>query len=322
MPITLLSGDDTYRVQRHLNQIRTQALQSPLGELGVQRLENPTPQALLEAVGTRSLAFGCLPLLEVNQFCWFNRATKDTHEDNQLKNLLESLQEAAVDKDIWFITPKADGKLKFTKQLKGILTPPNNEIAYTIPPFWDVQTAVQLLLTECQQEGIKLDRPVAQRLVEANGFALQPLMTECRKLWVYTGNKPVTLKDLTIMGHLGEGTFELIRQWLNRQQTPQFWQALHELLLTQHPLQLMALLHHQVEYVQGLKIGLQVGQSVDEIADRLGKKSFFIQKELERFSGVSVERLAHLKKQLLQVDFDVKTGGLEAHLALDVLMAC
>jgi len=321
MPITLLCGDDTYRVARHLKQIRVAALQSPLGELGVQRLENPTPQALLEAVSTRSLAFGCLPLLEVHQFCWFVRATKDTIEDKQLPLLLEALQEAATDKDIWFVTPKADGKLKFPKQLRAMLTEPHKEITYNTPPFWDVQTAVQLLLTECQQEGIVLDRAVAVRLLEANGFALQPLMTECRKLWVYTGNKPITLQDLAIMGHLSEGTFELIRQWLNRQQTPQFWQALHEVLLTQHPLQLLALLHHQVEYVQSLKVGLQAGYSVDDIANRLGKKPFFIQKELERFSGVSAERLAQLRQQLVQVDFDIKTGGLEAHLALDVLMA-
>jgi DNA polymerase III delta subunit len=231
-----------------------------------------------------------------------------------------------------FVTPKANGTLKFVKQLKALIAKQKAEgaeRAFEVPVFFRPEEAVNHLLQACQTEGIQIDRKAALVLVESHGHALLPLMMIVKRLWVYMGCQLITEAVVREQVVLEESIFELIKGWVGRQSANEhgehakgFWVQVTQLTINQEPLRLIALMHQQLSYFYKLRLWHGLGMTIDTMAQRLNKKTYPVQKELAWLAKVPLERLTHLRQALLAGEIALKTEGLPAQMLLERLLAC
>jgi DNA polymerase III delta subunit len=85
------------------------------------------------------------------------------------------------------------------------------------------------------------------------------------------------------------------------------------------PVKFLALLLSRVEYYYRLKQGLAVGQSLDALSQAEGKKTYPVQKDLQKMRGLTLERLSQLKHLLLKTERALKSGTQQPVLALEQL---
>ena len=305
MAIHVFYGTDEYRKERAVKALRQQLVNLDLGGLTHQVLENPTFSQLLETLSTSFFALGGLPVVEVHHW----QGLYDLKEDDKgrVPELIETLEMQAEQKDIIFVSPKLDVRMKLGKWLKAQKGIHLN--LFETPAFWDPEKAVQFLMEECQYLGIRLSRNAAFLLVEFMGNDLRPLVNECEKLHAFTNAQMIEEHHVRSFSVLDDQTFSLVDAWLQQRLTHRSIHDLNALLVTDAPIKFLALLSSRVNYYYRLKRGLAMGQSLDEIAQAEGKKTFPIQKDLEKMRGLSLKQLTHLKRRLLEVEFSLKTGG-------------
>lgn len=326
MPITLITGEDTYRVERAVKAARESAIDPIMGTLGQTRLTNPSLADVLEALGTvtLSLSFGtagaALPLVEIHGGWWLEKAAQSKTDEAGLVQLQDTLLDASERKTILMVSEKANGRLKFVKWLTG-----NKQVkalAFDIPPPWKAEEVAALLVSEAREAGHFLNHSAARLLVDSYGHALLPLMSEVAKLATYTGDKPIEVSHVQTLCNSGERVQVLLERWVaGSEPVDRRMHHLADILLRQHPLQVMAAAHGYLENAHQLRHGSEVHRhSAEELARQTGKNAYKIKKDLEGLARVPLGRLQALRRRALDAETALKTGTLDAQLALEMLV--
>jgi DNA polymerase III delta subunit len=328
MPLTLLTGEDSYRLQRRVRELRTQWVDSTLGDLGYKKLTQPDLPTTYEALLTVSFNFGSLPVVELVSPWWCHETPEGKHDEASLKQLLDILPDAAEQKNILLIATPLDKKLKAVKQLLKL--PQLTVESFDLPPWWDHATASQRLITACQELGITIAPSAAKLLCEALGHHLLPLINECQRL--HTLTQGGTLTDALIKRHitLPNSHFDIIRAWLNPSPlSSEHWQSLQNLLATEDPIRFLGLIGSQLKSALMLKSLLATGATAERIAKErfpnlkeadIGKKAFGIRKnEIEPLAACTLNRLNYLQDCLIETHLAIKTGQTPAIFALEYL---
>ncbi|MFM6679214.1 MAG: DNA polymerase III subunit delta [Microcystis panniformis] len=329
MAIVLLSGTETYGLQRRLKQLRHQWADTQLGELGYRRLDAPRLASFHEALMSVGFSFGSLPVLEVHDPEGLASPAEGKHDEALIQRLLSDWEATTEQKNVILVLSKLDKKLKTTKQLLAL---PNLTHEEFTPPLWyDTKGAAQRVCEECQHQGIRLAHDAAELLCEALGHDLYPLMTECQRLHTFLGGQALTASHIRQYVQLPSSDFDLVRAWL--QPTPltaNHWQTLQQRLLKDDPLRMIALMGSELKKALHLKARLASGASAESIAKERfpklsekdqGKKAWGINKnEIQPLAGCSLPRLQHLHDALLEAHIAIKTGQQTSQLALELLL--
>jgi DNA polymerase-3 subunit delta len=177
-----------------------------------------------------------------------------------------------------------------------------------------------LLIEECQHLDIRLSRQAALLLVEFMGNDLRTLINECEKLHAFTMAHVIEVHHVRSVSVLDAQTFSVVDAWLQRRLTHRSMHDLNALLVHDAPIKFLALLSSRVNYYYRLKRGLAVGQSIETLAQSEGKKTFPVQKDLEKVRGLTLNHLEVLKRRLLEVEFRLKRGEDNPVLLLEQFM--
>ncbi len=317
MTLYVLYGADEYRKERHLKALRKDLVSAEFGALMHQVLESPTLSQVSETINTSFFALGGLPVVEIHEFSLLHKSSEE--DKKSLPSLIESIEAHASQKHLIFVSTKFDRKLKLPKWLSTFSE--GQCLHFEVLPFYKQDEIVQLLMEECQLLGIRIQKAAALRLVEFLGSELRPLINECEKLHAFVNAQVIELPHVESFSVLDAKAFDIVDAWLQEQLTPRSVHDLNALLITENPLRFMALLLNRVEYFYRLKLGLAKGLSVDAIAQQEGKKSYPVQKDLQKMRPISLERLAQRKRQLLYTEYQVKSGHYsQPKLALEELL--
>lgn len=317
MTLYVLHGADEYRKERHLKALRKDLVSAEFGALMHQVLESPTLSQVSETINTSFFALGGLPVVEIHEFSLLHKSSEE--DKKSLPSLIESIEAHASQKHLIFVSTKFDRKLKLPKWLSTFSE--GQCLHFEVLPFYKQDEIAQLLMEECQLLGIRIQKAAALRLVEFLGSELRPLINECEKLHAFVNAQVIELPHVESFSVLDAKAFDIVDAWLQEQLTPRSVHDLNALLITENPLRFMALLLNRVEYFYRLKLGLAKGLSVDAIAQQEGKKSYPVQKDLQKMRPISLERLAQRKRQLLHTEYQVKSGHYsQPKLALEELL--
>lgn len=319
MPVYVYYGEETYRREQTLAALRAQTVPPDMAALCHSVCLAPSLADALEAVGRRTLALGGQTLVELHNFWPLSEATDDASDLARLASLRELLADLPPSRHVVFVGSKFDRKIKFPKWLAA---QPFVELqAFEVLPFWKTDEAAQQLMAVCQVQGIQVQADAAQRLVAGYGTALAGLMREVEKLYVYAGGGPVTLAAVeTLSGH-EDNLFALLDLWVLEQNRPRLFAMLEEILLRQHPLQVLRLAQSQVFEWVALRLGALRGATETDMAARLKKHPFKVKKTLEMLRPVAMDRLLALQRLALEMEWRLKTGHMGEETALEVLFA-
>ncbi len=319
MPVVVLYGDESFLLEQAANRLRQQVVNPAMASLCHRVYSSPSLAKVLEAVGSVSLALGGQTLVEIKDFSLLHQASKDAFTDAQLdelKGLLEAVDDSKV---VLFLSSKIDGKIKFPKWL--VKHPKFRVEKYETFKFWETDKASEFLQQHARQNNIQLLPEAADTLVELMGTELRPLANEVDKLSIYALNRPITRQDVLQLSNHSDNLFLLVNNWILQQKPADTFRDLNEILSRRHPIEIFATVQSYFNNIFRVMWLHSKGAGMDAIAQRTGQKPFTIKKHLTSpFSRVPIQRWVKLKRALVEMEWKTKTGQMDGHLALEVLL--
>ncbi len=318
MPISLYTGEESYLLSQAYRQLRQQLVDPNLGNLSHRVLQDPAIYEVLEAVNAVFFNLGGTTLIEIHEFEFLNKAASEPADEKQLEGLKTALEELDASKHVLFVSKKINRRIKFPKWLASQKFVEVRE--FQPLAWWKTDEAASLIMQEAKRQGTTLSPQAANALVEHFGVDLQILVNEVQKLSVYAAGRTITPQDVAALSNHDENTFEMLAEWVKGGQRAQVFKVLQELLLRQHPVALFALAETYVNNLFQLRYWQLLGYSQGQIAERTKKKPYAIQRSLEEFGRVPMERLQVLKEKTVELEWCAKSGQIDSRLALEMLL--
>ena len=170
---------------------------------------------------------------------------------------------------------------------------------------------------------LELPPAVAAAVLRASPPDLGVLDSELRKLAAFraAGGEldPATLADL-LAGGRQEEIFRLTDQLLPRP-TAQAWRTLDQLLEREPPTVLAYRLSRHLALVLEVKTRQERGESLERIQGVMREHSFVVQKAYDAARATEAGRLEGGLRALLDYEWEVKSGQIDAELGLQVALA-
>jgi DNA polymerase III delta subunit len=316
MSLWILSGEDAFLRDNQRKQLLAQWLADvpdALHALLLTRLTNPPLTVLTDTLMTQVFALGGTPILDIQGFDPFKQAIASDTQREALENALLS-----TTKHVVFSVPKLDKKLKWVKWL---LAQPNTQHEVFDPlAFWETDKAVARLMQLAKQQHITLQPAAADHMVDALGMDFYSLLHVLEQAFVLAKGQPVTQTHVTPFLPSGDNLFDALSDWI-QQTSVKRWHVLDHVLETDAPQRVLALIQKMLHDYWLVKTLTEQGQTPQDIAGWVGKKPGWVSMQLKWLQKVPTQRLAHLKAQTLDTENALKSGQLDARLALEMLWA-
>ena len=173
-----------------------------------------------------------------------------------------------------------------------------------------------------REMGIHLDRGVAEDLATFIGPNLRLINSELEKLSLYVGDRVITKADVAMMCPYAReaSIFDMVDALANRRTATAFRLLAQMRGQGAHPLYLLTMIVRQYRILLQVKDYVAQGMRKDEIASALHLHPFPTGKAINQSRNYTPRQLESIYDRLLETDVAIKTGKLEANLALDMLV--
>ena len=173
-----------------------------------------------------------------------------------------------------------------------------------------------------REMNIRLERGVAEDLAAFIGPNLRLINSELEKLALYVGDRPVTKKDVAVICPYAReaSIFDMVDALGNRRTATAFRLLAQMRNQGAHPLYLLTMIVRQYRILLQVKDYMSRGMRKDEIASALHLHPYPTQKAMAQARNYTPRQLESIYDRLLETDVAIKTGKLEANLALDMLV--
>ncbi len=183
-------------------------------------------------------------------------------------------------------------------------------------PAWIIQRV--------KQQKFAIDSEAAELLGRLVGPNLHALNNEIEKLVLYTyTQKRIRKPDVELLvPYLEEAEDFGFSNALGQRNAARAYDQLHKMLEQgRHPMAILASIATQIRALLEVKDMAERGMNATAIAQAKGWKSDFAAKaRLGEAKNFSMARLEHILEMLLETDLAIKTGQMDAFLALDMLI--
>ena len=171
-------------------------------------------------------------------------------------------------------------------------------------------------------KGGEISSEAGKLLAQLVGSDLRMLDQEIEKLLVYADGRQVTATDVRLLVSRSReaSIFDLVDS-IGMRQTDRALVLLHEMLEDLvHPLYLLSMLARQIRILIQVSELRQRGMSPKEAAAVLGYHPFPTEKAFTQARRFTMDQLEIAHQHLVRADWLIKTGQVEAVLALDMLV--
>lgn len=173
-----------------------------------------------------------------------------------------------------------------------------------------------------RKKGIPLASGVAESLALFIGPNLRVIDSELEKLALYAGDRPITQKDLRLLCPYAKeaSIFDMVDALGGRRTSAAFRLLAQMRRQGAHPLYLLTMIVRQYRILIQVKDYMSQGMRLQEIASALHLHPYPTEKAMRQARGYAPDLLEHIYDRLLETDVAIKTGRLDANLALDMLI--
>lgn len=175
-----------------------------------------------------------------------------------------------------------------------------------------------------KKHGGTIEPQAAHHLAAVVGADLRLLDQEISKLATFTnGDRPITQVDVeTLVPYSQEAVIFDLVDALGRRDGRTAAKTLHRLIEEgEHPLGLLGMIVRQFRLLIQVKALKADGVSVSEISATLGIHPFPVRKLHGQATHFTASQLEKVFRHLSDIDLDIKTGRIDAEVALDLLVA-
>lgn len=313
---TILYGTEPFRVERALLATRKKVVNEQFGALGHKVLREPRLSEVIEVLGTVSFALGGKTCIEIHNPECFSAAFENERDLKALKESIEMVDGNA--KHIIWVSKKLDSRLSFSKWILG--RDDVESFKFEALKFYQTKEAAQFLFREAEYLGIPLEERAADALVASWGVDLRVLTSELGRLALYTKGDPITLAVVNQLSHHSDNLFKVVDSLMTGRLSVLDVEALVSSHLVRHPSETFSMFQGYLGNYFRTAYLFHQGCSPDSIAQQTGQKPYTVKKQLESLRGVSLPHLKALRHKLLQLEWKAKTGQMESHLALELVL--
>ena len=303
----LLESNDGIVLDKKIDKIISSTNFSNASKSSYDIEENDLSDAL-EDLDTYSFLNDKKVIIIKNPFCNYN--------EKKFNHLLKYIDNPNPDNLLILVCEKLDSRLTATKKLKSnknieILKLEVNPYQYVkniLKDFKISEDTINLLVEKCKGDITRLD-------------------SECNKLMLYKDNsKEITNTDVSNMvieklGESNEILFSFVNSLLSKDTTNSFkyYKDLSRYNIDSNSI--IGLVTSQTRLIYQVKTLADKGLSNELIKDTLGVKSVFQIKKIKNYIyQYSYKELANLISSLALVDLNIKSGKLDANMAIDMLL--
>ncbi|MDQ7092269.1 DNA polymerase III subunit delta [Desulfosporosinus sp. PR] len=311
-PVYLWYGEDRFLIQEAYQVLKSYyTLIDPSGS-GIERVsaKDFSPAEICESAN--SMSFFASRLVVVEDVTYF--------QDGQAADLepfLEYLEKPNPSTCLLFIAENVHKGRKFYKALDR-----SGEILEFRSPKRQ-QEWIEWVQAEAKTHGKIMSPQAAAQFIEWTGHQTGVLSQELDKLDIFTGErKTIREEDFQeITPRTIEATvFQLLDAVANRS-AKQAIKALHEVLRKEHPLRVLTLLVRQVRLLLGCNALRERGGNSAEVPSSLGISPYEAQKVWQQSLRLSTKQLSQALHECLKTELALKTGGGDAGLLLEIMIA-
>lgn len=320
MPVLVLAGLDNYLLEQRLHQLRADVVDPAFASLTHKIIRKPTLANVLEAVGSVSLCLGGQTLIELWDFPQLQEGAKDKGDEKQLEELKSLLTDLDANKHVVFISAKPDSRLKFTKWL---FNQPDVTVEKFDPlNFWETGKGVDFVVGYAKRQNSQIQPQAADLLVSVVGLERRQLASEVDKLLLFTQGKAIDTAAIEHLGYQNDNVFTLVQHWITQTHPAETINTLQDILRKRHAMEVFSVIQTNFNNAFRSCWLNQNGMSPDRIAQQTGQKPFTVQKSINLYRSVTSQRWQSLKTRLVELEWQSKTGQLDAETALTLLLAC
>lgn len=332
MPTYLYWGDEDFNLELAIKRLREKVLEPDWVTFNHKILDNPSIQAIIEAVSTMPMGPGGV-LVEVHNLNLFSRKTKkgddadegkkDPRDERDLKELLELIPELPERVSLLFVVPfPRDAKRKIDKSLKTSKTIDKYGVIQHFEAFSPFQPdkVIKWIKEAATELNVKITPDAAQKLYECTGTELRKINSELKKLATYKlKEKTITIDDVIALCSGIDNVFVLADKWVQGEKHDALIE-LKKILDKDHPIRVIATLQSVISEYLHIKLALKFGHKSTQLSEEIGMHPYRLSKTIEKLRRITPERLNHLRTQLTNYENKIKTGQLKPELAMEILM--
>jgi DNA polymerase-3 subunit delta len=318
----VLDGDDAFSRNEELRALISRTGDPEVGELNTTYLDGRSTDLneirhhcdALPLLGDRRLVIVTGLLERLNQ------TGKDRSASRLLRELLQYLPQLPATTRLLFVEavalPERDPVVTLGQQ-----TGQGHVMTCLLP---DGDALMHWTRKRVRLAGGEIEPAAAETLCAYIGNDLYQLDQEVQKLVAYTdGKRPITeadVRELTPQARI-DSVFKMVDA-IGRRDGKTAVRICRQLLADgKEPLELLGMIVRQFRLmIQAKELAPTLGTS-EAIARELGQRPFAIKKILGQTDNYTIAQLHQIYRRLLDTDMDIKTGRVDATLALDILIA-
>ncbi|MEH7334007.1 DNA polymerase III subunit delta [Neobacillus drentensis] len=211
---------------------------------------------------------------------------------------------------------KLDERKKITKELKR-----NAEIveAKKLNEF-ELKNWVK---TRAKSSGIEFEQDAIDQLLALSGTNMFMLSSEIEKLALYAAEKKtidITIVEQLVARSLEQNIFTLVEKVVQRKLDEALRIYFDLLKQNEEPIKILALLAGQFRLIYQVKELSRRGYGQQQIAGYLKTHPFRVKLALGQAASFTDEDLSHLMGLLAEADYQMKTGGMNKSLLIEMLL--
>lgn len=310
-------GDDTFRVQEKVKQL-VKAFREKFDSTGLNLVEFPRNKKTIE-LGEVMGAVHSLPFLGQRRMVVI-RELIDSTKKGEMESWVDGFMRTPDSTIVVFwesTEPKALEKKPLYQELVGLA-----EVHRYILPQLQGTELSRWVETRVKERGGVMAASVLRGLVERIGANLWQMDNEIQKLVAYAGGQSITaaMVDELVYASFEGKIFQLIDAISQKRSADAIRLLQEERWSGVNDHYLLTMLGRQVRILLGARAMLAENPRAtsQELAVMLDIHPFVAQKALTQARGFSLEHLKAVHDLLFEFDIAMKTGGIDADLAVDL----
>ncbi|MFP5274111.1 DNA polymerase III subunit delta [Coleofasciculus sp.] len=305
MPIHIYFGDDEFRMERAIKQLRTQIISPPWESFNVTHYP-PGLQSLPQALSDIMTP----PFGNGNRLVVLPNSSMLEAMDDQMLGQLEQILPAIPESNTLVLTrtKKPDGRLKSTKLLQKYAQIQE----FFLIPAWKTDPLVQQVKTAAEELGVDITSTAAKELASAVGNDTRLLYSELEKLATWSNGSSIDANQVKEVVEITTQTAIALAAAIRTEDTTQALQLLSGLRSRNEPmLKVVATLITLFRQWLWVKLLTLEGETDNQILAKYTEianpnRVYYLCQEVSR---ISLPRLQRIMAQLLELDVTLKSSS-------------
>jgi len=302
----LIIGDDEYISQKETSKIKEKFLSSGEEDLNYSIHDPSDIEGTMNSLGT-------MPFLAERRVVVLKEAGEFSSE--VMDTILSYLEKPLDTSVLVILAGDTFKKTKHYRQLSKLLSIVNadNPTPVTIKSW---------IRTFFKKEGLQISPAAVDLIVELKGTDTPAVKMEIEKLLSFSGGNKIEIEDVEeLVGRsVTETVFKLVDA-INSRNSKWAFRILNDLYgQKKQPQEIIGYLSWYMRVMQKVKLLSGKGSSLDQIARELKYSPAYTRRLSGQAEKYSASRIYRWVQLLLETDRDIKTGGKQAQLALEMLL--